>query len=181
MVFVINGYLGSGKDTFVSMVSKFWEEWKFKYGFPESKVINISTIDYLKDIFKEQFNWDGSKTPEVRLALATVHQALAKWNDIPFVLTSKKIKENHSKGNIVFVHCREPENIFKYSCAFRAPAIFIKNENAKKAVLYNSKNFSNADKDVENYKYSIYIDNNGTFEDLEKQAQNFIIEQIVNI
>ena len=181
MVFIINGYLGSGKDTFVAMVSKIWEEWKYKCGLNQTKVVNISTIDYLKDIFKEQFNWDGKKTPQVRRALAAIHKELAEWNDIPFVLTSEKIKQEHSKGNIVFVHCREPENIFKYSCAFQAPAIFIENDNAKKAVWYNSRSFSNADKEVENYKYNIFIDNNGTFEDLEKQAENFIIEQIANM
>ena len=181
MVFIINGYLGSGKDTFVTMVSKLWKEWRYRLGLDTTEVINISTIDYLKDIFKKEFNWDGNKTPQARRALSVIHNELALWNDIPFVLTSEKIKKEQSKGNIVFVHCREPENIFKYSCAFGAPTIFIKNDNAKRAVLSGSQKLTKSDTEVENYKYNIIIDNNSTFENLEKQAENFIIEQIGDI
>lgn len=182
MVFIINGYLGSGKDTFVEMVTTQWKQMQEKQNFIfKREIINISTIDYLKDIFKEQFNWSGEKTKEARIALATIHQALSHWNDIPFVLTSKKIKQEHSKDNIVFVHCREPENIFKYSCAFNAPTIFIKNDKAKQIVMNFPDKFSFADKNVENYKYNIYINNNGSFEDLEKEANKFIMDQIIGI
>lgn len=174
MVFIINGYLGSGKDTFVDMVSKIYSELK-----PLSKVVNISSIDYLKDIFKREFDWDGKKTPEVRAALATTHIALSRWNDIPFVLTSEKIKMEHSKGNIVFVHCREPENIIKYTMAFQAPTIFVDNEQAKNAALLNAKNLTSSDLDIENYKYTIHINNNSTFEKLEEEAKNFVYDWII--
>ena len=183
MVFIINGYLNSGKDTFVEMVRKNYNELKSKLPKSEQvEVINISSIDYLKDIFKKEFRWDGStKTPELRKALVQVHSALSEWNDLPYVLTCEKVKEENLKGNIVFIHCREPINIFKYSAAFKAPAIFIDNEQAKNAVLLNRDKYTLADLDVENYPYNIRINNNSTFERLEKQAQNFIYENIFNV
>lgn len=174
MVFIINGYPGSGKDTFVEMVRKNYKELN-----PTSQIVNISTIDYLKDLFKEKFEWNGQKTPEVRMALAVIHGALTHWNDIPFVLTSKKIKEENDKGNIVFVHCREPENIFKYSCSFQAPAIFINNLEVEYIVKHCPDQYSEADKDVKNYDYNVIIDNNGTFDDLENNAKQFIYDYII--
>jgi hypothetical protein len=180
MVFIINGYLGSGKDTFVEMVRKNWDEFKLnKPDFKNTEVINISSIDYLKDIFKEEFRWDGSKTPELRKALVQIHMALSEWNDLPYVLTCERIKEEHLKGNIVFVHCREPINIFKYSAAFQAPAIFIDNEQAKNVVLLNKEKLTLTDLDVENYQYNIRINNNSTFEKLDQQAKNFIYDYVL--
>ena len=182
MVFIINGYLSSGKDTFVEMVRKNYEE--MKKNIPEkqwSEVVNVSSIDYLKDIFKEKFHWDGSKTPELRKALVQVHTALSEWNDLPYVLTCEKVKEEHLKGNIVFIHCREPINIFKYSAAFQAPAIFIDNEQAKNAVLLNRDKYTITDLGVEKYPYNIKINNNSTFENLENQAKSFIYDYILSI
>lgn len=172
MVFVINGYLGAGKDTFVELVKTVIDKLKEE----KREVINISTIDYLKDIFKKDFGWNGEKTKSVRAALSLVHNGLLVWDDIPFKKTCEKV-EQHLK-DVVFIHCREPKNIKKYVEKFNALTIFVNNLEAKKAVLYNKKGYSTSDLEVENYNYDIIIDNNGTFEDLEHQAEMFVIEQI---
>ena len=180
MLFVINGYPGAGKDTFVDYVKKHWDLFRngTKY-YKNTEIVNISTIDYLKEIFKEEFNWDGEKTPEVRNALATIHKALNDWNDLPFTLTCDKIKEEVLKGNIVFLHCREPYNIKRYIEKFDGQSIFIENEKAKNDIL--SKASVNAsDLEVENYDYDITIRNNTSLEKLEEQAKNFIFECILD-
>ena len=52
-IVIINGTGGSGKDTFVSFVSKY------------NKVYNFSSIDKVKEIAKE-VGWDGGKTEKDR-------------------------------------------------------------------------------------------------------------------
>jgi thymidylate kinase len=180
MLFVINGYPGAGKDTFVNYVKKHWDLFKLpRVDYKNVKIVNISTIDYLKEIFKEEFNWDGEKTPEVRNALATIHKALNDWNDLPFTLTYDKIKEEILKGNIVFLHCREPYNIERYVEKFNGQSVFIENEKAKNEVL--SKSLVNAsDLEVENYNYNITIHNNASLEKLEEQAKTFVFECILS-
>lgn len=178
MVYIINGYTGSGKDTFVELVSKLWDKVQQNSAFP-SKVTNISTIDYLKAVFKKEFGWDGEKTAEVRNALASIHQALVTWNDLPFTLTCNNIRAELAKGNIVFVHCREPENIKKYVKEFNAMTVFVENERVKSLVVNFPETYSTADLNVENYKYDIYINNNGTFEDLEKEAKSFVYDSLI--
>lgn len=180
MVFVINGYPGAGKDTFVNYVKKYWDSFKSEIkDYKNVEIVNISTIDYLKEIFKEEFNWNGEKTPEVRNALATIHKALNDWNDLPFVLTCDKIKEETLKGNIVFLHCREPYNIKRYVEKFNGISVFIENEKAKNELL--SKTSSNSsDLEVENYEYQVTIHNNSSLEKLQWQAKSFIYECIVS-
>lgn len=173
MVFVINGYLGAGKDTFVELVKTVMDKLQTE---EKKEVINISTIDYLKDIFIKEFGWDGKKTKPVRAALSLVHNGLLVWDDIPFKKTCEKV-EQHLK-DIVFIHCREPKNIKKYVEKFNALTIFVENLEAKKAVLYNKNGYSTSDLEVEDYNYDIIINNNGSFEDLEHEAEMFVIEQV---
>lgn len=175
MVFIINGYPGAGKDTFVELVKTVVE----KLAIENRKIVNISTIDYLKEIFIKDFNWDGIKTKDVRVALANIHTILTNWNDIPFKKTCEKVRQHLQ--DIVFIHCREPENIEKYKKEFNAITLFVDNQQAEKVIYLNKPKYAIADLDVKNYNYDIIINNNGTFEDLEREAENFVIEKIYNL
>ena len=65
--------------------------------------------------------------------------------------------------------CREPEEIQKFVTRLGAKTLFVLNKKAE------SQNFSNkSDKEVLNYQYDYYIDNNGTLEDLKNAAKRFL-------
>ena len=132
----------------------------------------ISTIDYVKHIAKEEFSWDGNKTPRARKFLSDLKDLLSEWDDIPI----KKIEENlenlQRKGylnnnHIVFIDCREPEEIKKLCELFNAKTILVKRDQE------NLELSNHADKNVLNYNYDIVIDNNGSLRELDKKAEEF--------
>ena len=197
IVFIINGYPGSGKDTFVEKISKVGNDTNFcnshffkclQKGFG---TINTSTIDPIKNVAKN-LGWKGEKTPEARKFLSEMKRIVTEYNDY----TSKKIISDveaarnssisfndgaysFSPNNInsffkfLFVHCREPKEIQKIKDGIGESCytIFIKRGDI------NTDNLSNdSDMYVEKYNYDYYISNNGTLEDLDRTVYNFLKE-----
>lgn len=164
MIIIINGPPAAGKDTFV----QFCAEIKMF----TASVYNFSTIDYVKDLAK-QMGWDGSKTPKNRKFLSDLKQLLTDWNDIPFKETVEDIELTiywSDKDTLIFVHCREPEEIKKLKDYFQDKAItlFIDRK-------VNEEEISNtSDLNVRNYEYDYYIENNGTLSDLRAAAEEFL-------
>ena len=68
-IIVLNGEGTTGKDTFCEMLESFCHVYKY------------STIDMIKDIAKEHFDWDGKKNKKGRQLLSDLKSASVKYND----------------------------------------------------------------------------------------------------
>ena len=153
-IIIINGYGGSGKDTFVDLVSKY------------NKVYNFSSVDKVKDIAKI-IGWNGEKDEKSRKFLSDLKKLTTDYNDMPFNSIKEAINDfNLSDKEIMFIHIREPEEINRVVNEFNAKTLFIKRDDINKIKSNDS------DANVEKYNYD-YIINNTTLEDLDTQAKNF--------
>ena len=172
-IYILNGKAGSGKTTFFKLI----EEKCRNY------VYNYSTVDLVKKV-AYGCGWDGSKTPENRKFLSDLKDLLTEWDDVPYKDCLKEIKRITSLADIydvehddwaIFIDCREPKEIQKFVDRLGAKTIFID----RKIEDYNASN--HADANVENFKYDIVINNNGTLEDLAAIAMNFIKTEGIKI
>lgn len=172
-IYILNGKAGSGKTTFFKLI----EEKCRNY------VYNYSTVDLVKKV-AYGCGWNGEKTPENRKFLSDLKDLLTEWNDVPYKDCLKEIKRITSLADIydvehddwaIFIDCREPKEIQKFVDRLGAKTIFID----RKIEDYNASN--HADANVENFKYDIVINNNGTLEDLAAVAMNFIKTEGIKI
>ena len=172
-IYILNGKAGSGKTTFFKLI----EEKCRNY------VYNYSTVDLVKKV-AYGCGWNGSKTPENRKFLSDLKDLLIEWDDVPYKDCLKEIKRITSLADIydmehddwaIFIDCREPKEIQKFVDRLGAKTIFID----RKIEDYNASN--HADAEVENFKYDIIINNNGTLEDLAAVAMNFIKTEGIKI
>ena len=153
-IVIINGTGGSGKDTFVSFVSKY------------SKVLNFSSIDKVKEVAKI-IGWDGGKTEKDRKFLSDLKKLTTEYNDMAFKSTKDAVNEFlNSDCDIMFIHIREPEEIERAVKAFGAKTLLVKREGLDNI----SSNYSDAS--VENYNYDFVI-YNSTLEKLDSDASAF--------
>lgn len=167
MIVVINGVPRSGKDEFVKQCQACWGD----------HIKNISTIDFVKEIAKE-CGWDGVKTPQSRKFLSNLKDLLIEFNDLPY----KKVADAcHCFGSemasygfknnqwIVFVHCREPEEITKFEQRLGAISILI-----RRAAVENDGASNHADANVFAHDYTYTVRNDGTIADLAQKAIKFL-------
>jgi hypothetical protein len=167
-IFVINGAAGSGKDTFVELCRKFTGD---------AFLLNISTVDKVKEI-ATACGWDGTKTPENRKFLSDLKALLTDWADVPLNDMIQKIErfkrsfevyDVSDDRAIVFIHCREPEEIRKLVKALDAHTLLIRRVAAENITASNQ-----SDAGVFDYEYDIHINNNGSLAELERTAEVFI-------
>ena len=98
-VIIINGTGGCGKDTFVSLVSKY------------AKVYNFSSIDAVKEL-ATIIGWDGTKSEKDRKFLSDLKRLTTEYNDFSFnSIKNAYEKFINSDNEIMFIHIREPEEI----------------------------------------------------------------------
>lgn len=172
-VIIVNGYPRSGKDTFI----KFCNDCLREQGFMTEI---CSSIDIVKKIAIQLFNWNGQKTPESRKFLSDLKDILTRAGDIPLryiihqFIKFYRIKSIGDLGEkFFFVQIREPKEIEKAVNYFtkeeiRVVTIFVNRDCEK------NKQYSNhADAEVENYFYNFYIENQSSLNDLEKLAWQF--------
>jgi RNase adaptor protein for sRNA GlmZ degradation len=154
-IVVINGYPGSGKDTFV----EFCEQ--------EVRTFNLLTSTPVKEAFKT-LGWNGQKTAETRKALADMMEISERVLDTSFKYIEKSLSEilSYRKTGIVFIHSREPRNIIRYKEKFKAVTLLIDRKVATKID-------NEADANVYDFEYDYVIENNGTLEDFERKAKMF--------
>lgn len=166
-VIVVNGEPQSGKSTFEN----------YCFALNPIYVRIFSSIQPIKEI-AQQCGWNGAKEPKDRKFLADLKQLLIEYNNFPFnqivnyIELQKRWMENRDyDGNklIFFIDVREPSEIQKLRDKYNAQVILI--ERATANSLDNS-----ADK-KENFNRDLYdmvIANNGTLEQLEAQAREFM-------
>ena len=172
-VFVINGMPRAGKDTFVEMCQKhsLW-------------CLNVSTVDFVKKL-ATQCGWDGTKTPENRAFLSDLKDLLTRWNDVPFREVGRAIKlfqlemeqyDFNPDDGVVFIHCREPEEIQKFVDYYNAKTILVRRE-----AIETKEQSNHADAEVFNCSYDFVVENNGTLDELEQKAVWFLHNQSIRV
>lgn len=156
-VIIINGTGGSGKDTFVEFCSEF------------TKIINISSVDKVKEAAKVLVGWNGEKDEKSRKLLVDLKQLSIEYNDYP----TEYIKEQYEKfkndnSEYLFIHIREIEEIIKNKNLFNAKTLLIKNPRVE--LITSNK----SDGNVYNYNYDFVIENDGTLDELKEKARKFV-------
>ena len=203
-LFVINGFPGSGKTTFGTLVGEELERHNVHFLhtssidpikhvlMPRSKwnpsIINPSlwdTIDECKRVITDQ-DWDGmTKDVYWRGVMSAMKQ---KLNDtIPTLVQDYIFRQVASilTPAVVFVDIREPENID----ALKDYVLTMNNPFPVAAVLIESDvmaQFDNSsDARVLEYSYDVVIDNRrssgGTLEKLRQQVRTFCLEEVLSI
>lgn len=166
-IVVINGTGGSGKDSFVKEVTNL---------LGEKRCYNYSTIDFVKYVAVVG-GWKGDKTPKDRKFLSDLKRAFVEWNDTPYQVTEREIEmaanifhENgHYSDSVMFIHCREPEEIDRLVNNFMAHTLLVKRAAADKVHQIND-----SDNGVYDYNYECIVENDGTLEDLNDAARTYL-------
>lgn len=157
-IIVINGYPQSGKDTFVKFVGMH---------VPTTQIV---TSDPAKRALKE-LGWDGEDKYKVRNLLADLKRISVDNFDGSYkhiLLELMNIAFYYAKRNwVVFIHSREPKEIDKLKKELGAKTLFI--NRPTKEIPNND-----SDRNVENYKYDLIIDNLGTLEEFKERAEAFV-------
>ena len=159
-IFIINGHATAGKDTFVDFVKEF-----------SPSTLPLSTIDRVK-FLAGYFGWDGNKDSKGRKFLSDLKDSWTLYNDGPASVIVDTVKD--ADYNNFFIHCREPQVIDKLVYYFNKESYEVITVSVKRDAAAASKTSNHADADVENYQYDIYIDNNGSLEDLKNKAFTFV-------
>ena len=160
-VFVINGYPESGKDQFVEFCGEV------------EPVCNIVTSTPAKKAL-ELLGWDGEeKTPAVRKALYYLMRMSEELFDgiyraVEDCLSKIAVGEDMFATDIVvFIHSREPYNIYRYVEVFGAKTVLVTRPGDKATN-------NPSDENVTCWEYDYYIANDGTLYDLREKAVKFM-------
>ena len=159
-IIILNGYPQSGKDSFCCCCNNF------------AKIRVISTVTPIK-ILLEKLGWNGEKTPQVRKLLSDLKDFTTHTIDLSFNYVNLEVEKcNNDNYEIVAIMSREPDEIARFveyfSNYFDVCTVFISRNDHEKQLNCDS------DKNVEQYNYDFYIDNNGTITDLKNTAENFL-------
>lgn len=166
--FVVNAPSGAGKDKFIDYCLKRLKGFGLK----------VSTVDFVKDVAK-MCGWDGKKTERNRKFLGDLKQLLIDWGNVPFHKVVKEISvfsftlgqyDIDEKNGVVFIICRESEEIQKFVDFYGAKTIWID----RKAVENIEHLSEHDDVQCSDYKYDYIIPNNGNLAELEEKAENFL-------
>jgi len=148
---------GSGKDTFVNYCSEYID------------TVNISSVDKVKEAANILVGWNGEKDEKSRKLLVDLKRLSIEYNDSPTNYIVKKAKEFEDSNNeLMFIHIREIAEIEKIKQKINAKTLLVKNPKVK-LILSNE-----SDANVNNYNYDYVLLNNGTLEDLQKKAKEFV-------
>ena len=161
MIFIVNGAPGSGKTTFEEYVKKF----------AHCPVILLSTISYVKKV-ASMVGWEGYKTDQDRRFLSDLKHALGRWRDLPVEEVKREIRAAYAyfeEEPLIFVDCREPDEIRRLCGELNAMSLIIRRDSAESVPTSNL-----SDASVLLYQYDIQINNNGTLEELEDIAREFL-------
>lgn len=172
-IYIVNGAAGSGKTTFEDYIcTKI-----YPYGF------KVSTIDFIKKL-ATQCGWEGTKTPKDRKMLSDMKDILTEWGDVPIKavnnavedFTYDLIKNDFSITKaVIFIDCREPEEIEKLKKIYNAKTILVRRESAEKAPTSN-----HADANILKFDYDLILWNNNSIEDFFNTIDDFMKGENIN-
>ena len=162
-IFIQNSVGGSGKDTWAGLIGKYISTHKY------------SIVDLPKEAARI-LGWDGGKTEKDRKFLSDVMDLSTEYNDAPFrdvMSVVDDFKSNLIEDEVIFIDMRDPKDIARAVETFGAETILIRNPNVKKIES------NHADANVEKYEYDYIIENNGSLEQLDWVAKEFV-DNIIN-
>ena len=103
-----------------------------------------------------------------RRFLSDLKDALTRWNDSPYQSCKNALElMGKNEADIVFVDCREPEEIKRFVEDYDALTVLVQRG---EVVLYGN----HADDNVENYQYDVIIDNSRGLDELMQEATIFV-------
>ena len=166
-VYVINGLPRSGKTTFEN----------FCFALNPIYVRMFSSIQPVNEI-AQKCGWNGAKEPKDRKFLADLKQLLIEYNNFPFnevvhyiEIEKRWMDQRDYDGDklIFFIDVREPSEIQKLRDKYGAQAILI-----PRALSTPEENTADCEENFNPELYDLVIANNGTLEQLEAQAREFM-------
>lgn len=163
---IVNGAARSGKDTFCQLCQD------ASY-FHDALTIQISSVDRIKAV-AEKLGWTGEKDEKSRKFLSDLKDLATEYSDAPMKYLESVYNHYATEGNmIIFMHIREPEEIERARKKFDALTLLIKRPGVEPIQS------NHADRDVDQYDYDYLVVNNGTLDDLGKQADDFV-EKVIS-
>lgn len=162
-VIIMNGHPGSGKTTVSEMIAE------------QEKTMIRSSIDFVKEVAVDFFDWDGLKGEEDRKFLSNMKEFLNECTDlIEYDLECAYDNFMESDSRFLLIDIREVDEIEKYKRMFDAITVFIENPRAKKIATNSS------DKQVEEAVYDYTISNHCSLDSLKMEVHRFIKEIEIN-
>jgi guanylate kinase len=159
LVYVLNGSGGCGKDTFVELCNKC----------TDNTIWHLSTITPIKWA-AELLGWSGEKDEKSRKFLSDLKKLCTEAFDTSYSYIENWLGEAENDDvQYIFIDCREPKEIERLCKSFGAKSIYIDASKRNPIIISN-----HSDANVMNYNYDYYIDNNGTLEQFENNAKEFI-------
>ena len=156
-VYIINGVGGSGKSTFVSILSEL-----------HPLIKEISTVDKVKEV-AEFAGWNGEKDDKGRRFLADIKDAMDAYDNLSWKNIDKIIEEN--PNYIYFINARSNYDIDYFKQRWNAKTILI--ERPGTPLIFSN----HADAGVMDYNYDIVICNDGNLENLRNKAIQFLLNE----
>ena len=164
-IFILNGNATCGKDTFAQIVSNYVRTSHFSIVDPIRKIMSILPKDVEIDL--------ANKDEKLRLLTSDLKLALERFSDYPYRKVKNFIEEEGKTNECIFIDMREKHNIDRLKKEYNAKVVFIENNRAPKIT-------SNiADAHIFENPYDIKIENNGTLEDLKKEAKSFVEKNVL--
>ncbi len=158
-IFYVNAPARTGKDTFCAMCKKF------------TRAKTVSTVDHIKIIARDFFDWDEVKDSKGRALLAALRYASGAYNDGPIKHIGKLIKMYPASTDILFIHVREHLEMMKMLHRYGGRTITV----ARNVELCpTEQEFINQRPD--SFEFDFTINNYKTLEDLEDEAKKFCEE-----
>ena len=163
-VVIVNGKPRSGKDTFCNFVIKHCEENGIYCD-------SWSTIDFEKEILEEVVNRNYDPTSSIdREFLSELKRLFNLYYDVTFRDFTNLI-EYYS--GVFLIHTREWSEILKFEDYCRDNNIYFIKVFVTRPKEQHFNNKSDALCDEEKNLYDVIIQNDGTLEDLKKNAEQF--------
>lgn len=165
-IYILNGSGTAGKGELAKAISKYITTYKY------------SSIDLVKEMYETIGIDRNNKDEKKRKLYSDTKDMLTQYDDIPFKDIASIVadfKNNKIEEEVLLIDIREPDEIARAEKTFGAETILVRRANAKKITS------NHADRDVENYVYDYIIENNGTLEQLDDTAYQFIKYTVNNI
>ena len=178
-VFIVNGYPGVGKDTFVGRIKELGKK-------DNITVKCYSSIDPIKSLAKSEFGWNGEKTDKDRKFLSDLKRISDEYCNLSMDYMEDKynqykynelaIPEDSSTTNdtILFFMIREPEKIAQAVEKFDAKTILIEGIRPDMHIVSNN----DSDINIIMYDYNYHVSNKGSIKDFESLTNIFYKEVV---
>ena len=164
-IVVVNGLSRSGKDSFIAAVRK-----KVVASRIHSTIATVKNALLICGMIAP-----NKKGPDERTFLTAVKKAWIKYNDGPLQEMIQKVVEledsyklsNNVTEVLLFIQVREPQEIYKIQQYFKPNFVSV-------LVTRLDVKPQPGDEEVFNYLYDLTVYNDGTFEDLDNEADRFL-------